>query len=831
MSCHDQSYATTAFTLFVLLVAPLVQTRVTGQELLYSQRTTSSSTVGLINDVVEYQDTNLLIHVKHNHLFVVNLVDGVARRFEQLDASFWPYGYFGFAGDHRLFFTRTEGMNRMYLIGPDGSVQGDQLDDSVQTANHSYDHTPDGVVRLGRGSKEYTSVDYGVTWNIHDRQGSVPLGVSSQGSGAALCVIESGRQFYECLLPDRGDAWVQSPMTRTDPYGGELMRIVHLGSDSLAWLTTRVIEGDSSQLRLYVGALGDTVAQRVDSALLNGTIVRLDPLQIFETSDRCVFYLDKMGWTATYCDGSWTLHEWRPREAFLDGRGDHNRYSSQKRGWAYLRIKEESPMVMYRIDLRHPVSVDSIILPVGVKDHLVPAPAQLQGLGYLNSGLENQQELIYWPDRSVYAFGSFIREIDIFPLKRMLFTWEDGEQLCVVTDLEQLVRPDAYGRGRVVRGLLLSDETRQPNVGYHGQHPDGDLRERGASVPAVLAQGRIFSGPVVRVTSSDGTRADTLLNAPTSFGAVLRDGRFATGWKGVLRLHRQHTIDTFDISSVNSSADSMGYPSHVVQCTAGTLVASVLGTHRIDPATNVTRAFRWGGILRSTDDGATWVSTPLPTDDATYVMSLAETRDGTLLATTMRMVEDTVVGERTQSSYQANRVCILRSSDCGQTWNAVHQPVFSGSWQITSGNIVQHPDGTLYAALISGIYYSTNDGQSWVLDERLPLTTNPASIALSSSGAILVAASDGVYRLDHVTSVNDATALPAQQPMRILSVDQLSRYLEQRQINDFSLSDAHGRTISMQRRNFPGMMAHSSIPGLYVLFAEGQREIILLVDD
>ncbi len=134
-----------------------------------------------------------------------------------------------------------------------------------------------------------------------------------------------------------------------------------------------------------------------------------------------------------------------------------------------------------------------------------------------------------------------------------------------------------------------------------------------------------------------------------------------------------------------------------------------------------------GGVFRSTDNGENWTLQNEGLTD-TVALSVSASLEGLVLVGTL---EDGLFG----------------STDDGATWTR------SGKGTVTDPVTAfgLNNDGTLFAGTFSGVYTSSDQGQSWT---ELPGTvTSSTSIGVSGSGFVFVGTFDsGVYRSIQTTT-------------------------------------------------------------------------------
>lgn len=115
----------------------------------------------------------------------------------------------------------------------------------------------------------------------------------------------------------------------------------------------------------------------------------------------------------------------------------------------------------------------------------------------------------------------------------------------------------------------------------------------------------------------------------------------------------------------------------------------------------------WQGVYRSADDGLTWESIPTPLDN--------QWQDGTSIATdgsSLFLVHGKTFAEHGTSRWVDGGV--LHSTDNGATWNesSIGLPSTIESY-VPTMQILNH-NGTLYIATVAGFFRSPTGGTSWI---------------------------------------------------------------------------------------------------------------------
>lgn len=113
------------------------------------------------------------------------------------------------------------------------------------------------------------------------------------------------------------------------------------------------------------------------------------------------------------------------------------------------------------------------------------------------------------------------------------------------------------------------------------------------------------------------------------------------------------------------------------------------------------------GLYRSSDDGITWQIVPTPLDDVW--------QDGTSIAThgsTLFLVHGKTFGEHGTSRWVDGGV--LRSTDNGATWKYSNSGLPSTIESYVPTHQILNHNGTLYIATVEGFFRSTTGGSSWM---------------------------------------------------------------------------------------------------------------------
>ena len=147
--------------------------------------------------------------------------------------------------------------------------------------------------------------------------------------------------------------------------------------------------------------------------------------------------------------------------------------------------------------------------------------------------------------------------------------------------------------------------------------------------------------------------------------------------------------DTTDVRPLLVSTDTLesGFIGSMSALNGTTVLAFVSGLHLYDNENLVSRPYRCGGIVRSTDNGQSWKASQLPDQDP-YFLGFIRVDSNVLVASYTKVVRDTL--KRNNLNYEEERrnetlfttmedCQVVRSTDNGVTWTKVYsRPVNKG---------------------------------------------------------------------------------------------------------------------------------------------------------
>lgn len=645
---------------------------------------------------------------------------------------------------------------------------------------HSSVHGPMAIESNG-----YFSLDEGRSWSKPKK--TIVLAAGEIMNGAIpVKTAEDKPNRWLLLLPDRPDTLFLAWSSKT-----ENVRTARFYSvDSLMCL---------SNDQLLVASIGDTNFRAIDSLMVGGVFRALKPRYIEQLADSSILYCDSRGWYGV-------IRNMRIEIATSLPIGRTYIPMWQTIDFSYWLESMDDSLVVHKIFLSSPPKFETYRLPgeLRIGEQGSTRSPQTFGEYGLSIHVGSSRDYIidlHGTEAAILMYGSILDPVvDYLTQRRMIASWLDPSGvLHALDDLGNAITVDTARVGYLTHPLVTySMEDRSITV-IGSIPPKGrSWRETGTPLPTVWNSSMIFPGPVIRRFTLDGRLRDTLVLVPVCFASTIDDSILATGTKGVVRLQTSTRFDTTLLAAAsNIVADTIGYPSSMTRARDGALVLTVLGTSFLHRDSAEATQRRWGGILRSTNDGKTWATVSIPSTGS-YIMHCMHTSSGALVASSMLMVEDSthpVDLNAPESYYTASNIEVMRSTDDGRTWSVTGTAFYSGPFQPCTGNIIETAPAVLYAATLAGVMISSDDGRTWHVDEQLPATAQPASVSRGSSG-VLVATTQGVYEIPTTTSVHDDTHSLECKPMA-LTRTALRRLMQQTGLSSLLLCDVTGRTISI----------------------------------
>ena len=278
----------------------------------------------------------------------------------------------------------------------------------------------------------------------------------------------------------------------------------------------------------------------------------------------------------------------------------------------------------------------------------------------------------------------------------------------------------------------------------------------------------VTCGDAVLRWSQDGTFRDTLLPRAASVVRFLDNGVWAAGkdslWfsfnQGKEWLYVNHTFP-FVTDTLRDRIDTVRAGiGDVVAADDGSILVGLRGVRRLDGSTPVDSIP--GGVLWTTDLGATWtpVTEGIPTN--AYVMSLHRLKTGTLLCVAAELLGTGAdIYEPRAVPFVISRTVVYRSTDHGRSWMTVHNFGSSGAIPSSDPRVAVGETTTFALHPYYGLYGTWNDGRTWGLVDVTNMGQQVINDAWQSPDGWTHIATDSGYariRTDRLTSVREAVS-------------------------------------------------------------------------
>lgn len=577
-------------------------------------------------------------------------------------------------------------------------------------------------------------------------------------------ILGDSTLLFESLTNRQMYAWLaaSSPRLMVTPFTLNSSSTTRMSARSAPLTIYTIVrpERNSRLWQLATGLLGDTTLSVIDTLLVDGTKRGLRAHIVSNMWADSVFYADSAGWQCIVTPtGSYPVDCPIPVDEIR-----------AEREWLYVfSYGSDSTRIAFTSRSQYPIwttwSVHSDFRRQRHEIH--PLAIELFGPHGFSMSRGSSNSTISSPMYPYpLALGAILSSLENLQQQRMLGTWVDESGLpMALDDFGRVLRREVTHPNKptyvTYPGLLFDERT---NVNMFIDDLDGTLPWFGIRTPTAWQIGGgadtlAHCGSVVRRLLSRGDVQDTVWRGLTTAFARVDAAKWCVANHDALWVRTGADTTHYDISSIRSASGLLpGYPSSITPLNSGArFLVSFYGTMRND-SDLVPKPYRQGGLAMVDGQGESTV-VPLPAECGSYVYPVHRLADGTLLALTAQMREDSSESGRQKPTLTDLRY--IRSTDGGASWTSSAPLFYTGSWVPCTGKIIDLGDGNLLGVMPSSMVVSTDGGRTWEFDERVPGSMRAIDIHLAGAD-LLVAAHDGLYRLNTITSVDGEQA-----PLRV----------------------------------------------------------------
>lgn len=567
--------------------------------------------------------------------------------------------------------------------------------------------------------------------------------------------------MFESLTNRRKYVWLaaSSPRLVVTPFKLNSSSTTRMSARSAPLTIYTIVRPDwNSRLwQLATGRIGDTTLTTIDSLMVDGTKRVLRPQIVSNMWADSVFYADSAGWQCIVTPtGSYPVACPIPVNEVR-----------AEREWLYVFSHgADSTRIAFTSRSQYPNWTTWAVHSDFRRQRPIynPLAIELFGPHGFSMSRANHNSTISSPKYPYpIAFGAILSSLDNLQQQRMLGTWTDESGLpMALDDYGRVLRREVTHPNKptyvTYPGLLFDERT---EVNMFIDDLDGILPWFGIRTPTSWQVGGgdtlAHCGSVVRRLLSRGDVQDTVWRGLTTAFARVNAATWCVANHDALWVRAGADTTRYGISSLRSASGLLpGYPSSITPLNSGArFLVSFYGTMRTD-SDFVPQPYRHGGLAMVDGQGEPTM-VPLPAECGSYVYPMHRLADGTLMALTAQMREDSSGSER-QSPILTN-VRYVRSTDGGASWTASAPLFYTGPWVPCTGKIIDLGGGYLLGVMPSSMVVSTDGGHTWDFDERTPASMRAIDIHRAGDD-LLVAAHDGLYRVNTITSVGAEHAPP-----------------------------------------------------------------------
>lgn len=687
----------------------------------------------------------IMFEVAGRGVYVVDTITWRARRISEIENnSSYEFSslYQRKSGGMACMQTGNAG-TRLWKFDESLNVVSDTLPERIDTINmlaHFDYHTPRTlyfVISLPLAkppvSRQLLTFDGCDSWVDLPATKKMKL-LRNDGIGGAL-IQKDGANYYSILHPYTNEMSsnkpVLTPIFATPNIGFETDDAFHkaiLGKDSIIW-----IDEVRGKMVLGIGALGDTVASFLGSSFqtAEGMTVSIikNKCHLLNSTTRRVYLVDAIGAVHEYRKGQWHTIDtvrfktsrspiYSPEQVYYSAKT-----SSGASGEVFLHLSD-SLVQELRIKSYYD-GYNSIRSYPSVHPNVTPFTFNWNG-----------PTVLKMKSGDGYLLSSTLRDFEDIGTYPMLygFAGKSGTQPFVVSYHGHMVQPESSGAGRLVSVTTNGDYV-QLSRGF--KPAPSKLSIVGLRMASVSSSDILAPGVRLMQFDRDG-RFLSIITEQASTSALRIDSSNILIGNGtvVYRWTNGSITDTTDVRPLLVSTDTLesGFIGSMSALNSTTVLAFVSGLLLQDNEKLVSRPYRCGGIVRSTDSGQSWNASELPDQDP-YFLGFVRVDSNVLVASYTKVVQDTLKRNnllfeeerRNETLFTTMEDChVIRSTDNGVTWTKVYSRSASKGFRFIGSSGVRFADGRLVINGIDGPLESFDDGLSW--DFHDPVFDEPTDV-------------------------------------------------------------------------------------------------------
>ncbi len=778
----------------LMMLSPLATTSQTNHVVaIYRERGAPSATV--TTPTMFGGSGTVMFDVQQRGVYVVDTVSWLARQISEV-GNMGSYQY-------SVFVRRSRGGvacqqwgsagNRLWKFDEDLRIWADTLPFRIDTFNiyigtKPYtDHCINFVARPYQSelSMNMTCISFDGcdTWQLYGQRfldstivARWILGDGIGGLWMSPMSMNHVQVVHPWALPPGSSEPVLTPVRRLNGSAGPsyYTQKAFLGRDTIVWIQ----DLGFSQYYLGIGALGDTTARHFSRTITTapGRTVNIQgACHLFNTQTRRVFMRDSAMVLYEYRAGQWHVVDTARHILSASTEPAYRaecvtypaKFEDGTTGYTVLHLADSLVQ-----ELRpHQYNADDYRIRYYPNVHANVAHTALNFSGPAALTLKSGRG---------FVLSSTLRDIeDLDPAPMIHGIGADaGQAPLIVSYYGHLVRPTETRAGE-----LISTVTNGEVTGHDGNFKPVPkwYTTRGSLPPAVSSTDILFPGTELRQFSRKGKYLGIIDADPSTCALRLSEDDVLIGNSTTVRRWQQGVLrESVDVRSQLTETDSIGsgFFSTMVASGDTAVIGFVSGLHVYDNESLQVHRHRCGGIVRTTDKGASWQRIPVDGEDP-YFLGTVTGSNGEMFACYTTTIRDTAKMRLEESRlrdheplFTTMQDCnIIRSADGGLTWQTVYSRSVSLGFRFVGVSGIRLRDGTLLINGIDGVLESRDNGINWDFhDIGFNEFTNVISLFTDDDGRdVYYCTTTGVFRSERTTWAEEK-ATTAEEAQRTIPV-------------------------------------------------------------